>query len=1282
MSSLLQAADTGVPAVAGVIVPTPDRSFTRKISGGDKVKGHNIRMNPSSFLRALAGTARLLCAMLAILFVAYAAKAQDTGYTSGTVTDKTGAAVAGAEVVVSSAVGSATHSTTTNADGAYVVAGLPGGSYNIVVTAKGFSKYSAKNVVLDVAQKIRVDIQLAVGAVTEEVVVTGESVAQVETTSSALTSTITGTQVNELVLNGRNFTQLVTLSPGVINQTGSDEGKVGVYGNVAYSMNGGRTEYNNWELDGGDNMDNGSNATLNVYPNVEAIAEFKVLTSNYGAQYGRNGSGTVEVETKSGGSAFHGSAFEYLRNEFFNAKSWEEGADPTQKIAPYKKNDFGYTIGGPIYIPNHYNSDKKKTFFFFSEEWRREKNPSTILQNVPSSAERGGNFSDLCPASGDFFRSNPNDNSGNPVLPSSAPIYPDCPATGQGPAVTAPDGTVAQSFTPFAGNTVTPTAVGTGLLPLIPQQNTTNGLEPGTNPVQLPAVLQTVSLPTTWREELIRIDHNITDNYRLTFRYIHDSWQTQTPNALWGNGSSFQNINTNFVGPGSSFVARLNANISPTLLNEFVASYTADHIFLTALNNPALPSGFAMGALFNNGFGGKLPAISLGNNVAYGGGFSADTGYFPWNNANPVYTYRDNLTKIVGTHTLQFGFYSAFAQKNEDNSPYVQGILTFDSSNSTVSTGNAFADLLLGNVARYQQTNQVVKYYNRYRIVEPYFQDDWRISKNLTLNLGLRVSLFGTYRERYQHAFSFDPTQFSSASTPGFFNDPNDSSNPLNGSLVGGNPFNGVVQCGGSGGTSSIPGAVLASFPGATVGASKYPGCLKGHLFNPAPRIGFAWDPKGDGKMAIRGGYGIFFEHTNGNEGNSESLEGSAPFVLTSSQFNVTGFDAIGAGGGAFFPLGVTSIPTTAIWPYMQQWNLGIQKELPMHIVASVAYVGSKGTHLTLQNNLNQLTPITSGNPYTAGQAISSNDCNGVVTDPTTGQPTGGALANGTPLTAAVATRLFIACGGNPDTLRPLLGYGNITQLENQANSIYNALQATAQRTVGDLTLSLSYSYSHSIDDSSDRFDNAFVNTYDIASNRASSNFDQRHSFSISYVYALPLFKGSGLSHTLLGGWQVSGITIAQTGTPFSVTNGTNFGDNAGVGNGVGTGSRPDLVGNPHASLTQTEFPDARGPVFYNAAAFAVPTGLTFGDVGRNTLYLPGRLNFDFGLFKKFSFGESRELDFRWETFNLFNHTQFNSIGSSMDTTNPGGSLDSSGFLHLDGAHRPRTMQFGLRFQF
>jgi hypothetical protein len=1202
------------------------------------VKGHGHGFYFPNILKNLPRAARLLvCAMIAILCTAFVAKAQDTGYIAGTVTDKTGAAVAGADVVISSTNGSATHPTTTNGDGAYVVAGLPGGSYNIAVTAKGFQKYTAKNVVLDVAAKIRVDVQLTVGQITEEVVVTGESVAQVETQSAALSDTISGKQVSQLELNGRNFTQLVTLTPGVVNttfaNTGTDAGTVGVYGNVSYAVNGGRTEYNNWELDGGDNMDNGSNSTLNVYPNVEAIAEFKVLTSNYGAQYGRNGSGTIEVETKSGGTAFHGSAFEYLRNDFFNARPWSSGNIPGDPNPPYKKHDFGYTIGGPVYIPHHYNSDKKKTFFFFSQEWRREKNPSVVDQNVPSVAERGGNFSDLCPG-------------------------PDCPSVANPAAV------------PI-------TAAGQALEALIPMPNTTLG--------GFPAYAQTVSTPTTWREQLIRIDHNISDKYRVTFRYIHDSWSTVVPNPLWGVGESdFNNIQTNFVGPGTSFVARLNANFTPTLLNEFVASYTADHIFLTALNEPtALPAG-AMGALFDNGFGGKLPSINLGGNTAYDGGSSGngvlaqDTGYFPWNNANPTYTYRDNLTKIAGKHTLIMGVYFAAAQKNEDNSPDVQGILTFNAG-SPISTGNSFADMLMGNVAEYQQTNLETKYYNRYKIVEPYFQDDWRVTKRLTLNLGLRVSLFGTYREKFQHAFAFDPNAFSASAESTQFYDAANPNDPLNGALVGGNPFNGIVQCGGQGGTALIPSTVSGAFPGATVGSSSNAGCLKGHLFNPGPRIGFAFDPKGDGKTAIRGGYGIFFEHTNGNEGNTESLEGSAPFVLQSSQFNVTGYNNIGAGGGSLFPLNLTEIPTRVQWPYVQQWNLDVQRELPEHVVLSVAYVGSKGTHLTLLADGNQLLPTPAGsNPFAAGQPITAADCNNIV-NPGTGLPNPAAtLGNGTPVPSAALNNLFVACNNSANLVRTVYpGIGNVTNLVDGANSIYNALQVSAHRTLGDLQVSLAYTYSHSIDDSSDRSDNAFVDSYDYALNRASSTFDQRHSLSISYVYSLPFFKGaSGLTHALLGGWQISGITVAQTGLPFSITNNTTFGDNAGVGNAEGTGSRPDLVGNPFAvTAAQRAAVDSGsfGYLYYNPSAFAVPTGLTFGNVGRDSLYLPGRLNFDFGVFKQFKINERSGFDFRWENFNLFNHTQFNSIDSG---------LNDSSFLQLNGTHDPRRMQFGLRFYF
>ena len=1208
-----------------------------------------------------------------------ASRAQDTGYISGTVTDKSGAAVVGAEVVITNTAGSLTRTTTTNADGAYVVAGLPGGTYNLVVTAKGFQKYSASKVVLDVAQKIRVDVQLTVGAVTEVVEVTGESVAQVETQSSALTATVTGKQIDQLMLNGRNFTQLVTLTPGVVNQTGSDEGKVGIYGNVAYSMNGGRTEYNNWELDGGDNMDNGSNATLNVYPNPEAIAEFKVLTSNYGAQYGRNGSGTVEVETKSGGASFHGSGFEYLRNDFFNAKSWAEGADPTAKKASYKKHDYGYTVGGPVFIPNHYNSDKKKTFFFFSEEWRKESNTSSApssdvstTPNVPSDAERTGNFSDLCPTIP----------AGQTTTTFQPTAFPDCPATNPGAA----------TLNTFPNNSVTPTAVGTALLALIPKAI------PGFTVGGFPAFHQTISTPTSWREELVRIDHNLTNNYRLTFRYIHDSWQTVVPSPLWGNGTTnFQNVTTNFVGPGSSFVARLNANISPTLLNEFVASYTGDHIFLTTGGPVALPAGFAMGAIFNNGFGGKLPAVDLSGNTAYGGGFGQDSGYFPWHNANPTYTYRDNMTKIRGTHTFQFGAYVVFAQKNEANSPNVQGILTFDTGDANVTTGNAFADLLLGNVASYQQWTAEKQYYDRYRIVEPYFQDDWRITKRLTLNLGLRVSLYGTYRERYRQAFNFDPTAFNPANSPVF--NLNDGSLQQNAGNTA-NPLNGFVQCGGKGGTFPlVPGS---NFPTVSVGPSSNAGCLKGHLFNPAPRIGFAFDPKGDGKMAIRGGYGIFYEHTNGNEGNTESLEGSPPLVLSATQSNVAvglngcpagpngGYACIGANGGAipFFPLTVVSIPNKAIWPYVQQWNLSVQKELPYHFVLSAAYVGSKGTHLTLLSNANQLLPVpSSANPYTKGEPIvTAADPNGTglpantvcpTPDAITGALNGGSV-NGAPVSGQVARNLAVACGtvvSNASVRTAFHGFNNINTLRDEANSIYHSLQTGLQRTVGDLTLSMAYTYSHSIDDSSDRSDTAFVNAYDFAANRASSNFDMRHNLAISYVYGLPFFKGSGFSRTLLGGWQISGITVAQSGNPFSVTtNGLNaFGDNAGVGNGTGTGSRPDLVGNPKSGFSANQDPTERGPLAYNPAAFAIPTGLTFGTVGRNTLTLPGRLNFDFGLFKKFPINEKTGFDFRWENFNLFNHTQFNQVN---------GDLGPSSFLHLTNTHDGRRMQLGLRFYF
>jgi hypothetical protein len=358
----------------------------------------------------------------------------------------------------------------------------------------------------------------------------------------------------------------------------------------------------------------------------------------------------------------------------------------------------------------------------------------------------------------------------------------------------------------------------------------------------------------------------------------------------------------------------------------------------------------------------------------------------------------------------------------------------------------------------------------------------------------------------------------------------------------------------------------------------------------------------------------------------------------------------------------------------MQQWHLDVQHELPGHTVATVSYVGSKGTKLGRQRDLNQLLPLSaSQNPYAPGQAISSNDCDSLTN---IGDPTVTGVVNGQTLTGQAAINLQTACANDANPYRPYYGIGTITRLEPKASSIYHALQVSGRKSVGALSLSLAYTYSHSIDDSSDRYDGSFVNSYDPSLNRASSNFDQRHMLNIGYVYDLPFFRHAGLAHSLIGGWQWSGIVAFSTGTPLNITNGTTYGDNAGVGNAVGTGSYPDLVGNPSANVPPPSqvTSNAYAGFFYNPAAFATPTGLTFGTVSRNSLRNPNRTNFDMALFKHFAIKESMAFEFRGEAFNVFNHTQWGGAAS--------GALGGDGFLEINNAHLARVLQLGAKFLF
>jgi hypothetical protein len=1013
-------------------------------------------------------------------------------------------------------------------------------------------------------------------------------------------------------------------------------------------------------MDGGDAMDNGSNTTLNVYPSVDAIAEFKVLTSNYGAQYGRNGSGTVEVETKSGTSHFHGDLYEFVRNDFFNATPEFQTAPPA-----YKKNDFGFTIGGPVYIPGHYNTSKQKTFFFWSEEWRRDIVPATSffsVTTVPTLAERTGNFSDVCPAAGS---------------PVDTTNFPNCPVNPQSGAY-------------FPGNQVpisNPTVVN-GLLPLIPMPN--DGPS---------SWFATPSLPTKWREELFRVDQNISDKVRATFRYIHDSWDQDYPVPLWTNGVTFPTIQTNFNGPGVSMVARVTASASPTLLNEFVASYTTDHITTSLIGPWQRPANFPAIGIYDNGFGGKVPGIMLTGGQY---NFAEDPGYVPNGplNSNPTFTFRDNVTKIIGAHNLQFGIYTVMAHKNEIPQPQygVNGQLQFSTS-SSVTTGNAFADLLLGNIGTYTQAQAALKMHEKYNIFEPFIQDDWHATSRLTLNVGLRMSFFGTYSEKNNLAWNFDPAHY----VPGA-----SSIDPTTG-LVIGNPYNGWVDCG-----------ITPGVPA---------GCMTNHWWNPAPRLGFAYDPLGNGKWAIRGGYGIFFEHTNGNEANTESLEPYNINTQTSSVVNIAGYGNLNpsALAGGTPPLSFVSIPSKATWPYMQQWHLDVQHDLGKNTVATLSYVGSAGVHLTRSYEYNQMHAVpASQNPYAPGQPINTSfDCSwgpgnaqpNVVVD-AYGVPTNAVTSFGTPvpynppgangLPSGAAVNLFVACGNNATPFLPYAGIGSITRKDQTGSSNYNALQTSLRHSIGGLQLNAAYTYSHSIDDSSDYNDSGFVDSYNLNAYRASSNFDERHIINIGYVYDLPFLKGKSLADRFLGGWQWSGITDIESGTPFSVYNegGGNIpNDNAGVSNTFATAaSYPDVVGNPSAGIPA--LPPGNPPLLYNPAVFVAPTGLTFGNAGRNILRNPWRTNFDMALLKHFAVTESKYFEFRAEAFNVFNHREYswlggdagsaadNANGTGVTTANAigcyGGANNSAGdpsclgngLLQPNSAHNPRILQLALKFIF
>ncbi|HEY6271012.1 MAG TPA: carboxypeptidase-like regulatory domain-containing protein [Terriglobales bacterium] len=1215
----------------------------------------------------------MLLLATALLAASVAGFGQDTAYMEGTVTDKSGAAIPGAKVTVSNPDKAFTRELTSNSAGFYSVQAIPLGDYVVTAEASGFQKLVRSGITLEVGQHQRVDLQMSVGQVTQEVTVTG-NVPKVQTDTAAISSVITNTQIENLSLDGRNWVTLATLVPGAVPDNGLVTSAVGVYANNSISFNGNRMQYNNWEIDGGNNTDEGSASTFNTYPSLDTIAEFRVSTSNYGAEMGKHAGANIELATKSGTKDFHGDAFEYVRNSVFDSQPYfvnrgcngacNDFGQSGSPITPLTWNDWGYTLGGPVYIPGHYNTDKSKTFFFWSEDWRRYRQGQVLGPNgVPSLLERQGDFSECDPKSSNY----------NKVVASGCTL----------PLLNGVTYDTVQSMPGYNAQAFTNASILLNALVPLPNAG------PNSWTTAAPA-------PVNWRQEQIRIDQNISDKTQAFFRYTQDTWNTTVVPSLW-QGATYDTAQTQFGGPGESAVLHVTHTFKPTLENEFVAAYTTDHILLYPVAgndspNPGLdrPSNFQMNHLFAaNDSNTLLPQLSVGGGTT---GFYMAEGNVPWFNSNPIITWKDNVAWVHGAHTSKFGFYLENYRKNEQFGTPTQGTLTFNAS-GPLSTGNGLANMFLGNIQSYQEGTEVfngqavggyAKGHWQMTDLEPYFQDDWKVTTRLTLNLGVRYYIYTRIHDVSQ------PT-IDSGFLPNLYNPANEAQLDVNGNFIPGtgatpgNYGNGLVQCGSNG----IPN-----------------GCqLRNTAGNIAPRFGFAWDPFGKGTTSIRGGYGLYFESGNGNEAQTEGGEGNAPVAPGPTVNNIAGYGAIAPQGLLVpSPTGFTSIPYSQGWPNVQQYSLSVEHQLGINNVASIAYVGNVGHSLATNYDINAiplgvttlnapaLAGLTGTHPAVPGQGIPGD----------LGEPLCDSAGN----CNVQQTLIYTEKGGaGPNFFAPYRGYGayGMQMKYNGAHSTYNSLQVSLRHSYSHgLTLQAAYTWAHALDNSSSTYQYGFPDTQELNRFYATSDFNRAQVLQLSYVYALPFFKNSSsaLARGALGGWQLSGLTSFFTGEPVNFGCSPN-GYNTGIGTNPYCNSNGLTVDKGMSSPSSATYNPTFGPTptWFNPGTISQPTfsqlaangeaGM-FGYMGRNVLNGPGRNNWDMALEKNITLpwfkGEHSTFQFRLETFNTFNHTQFQGVQAGCNGATPfGGACNDSNNLdngEVNSAWNPRYIQLGAKFMF
>ncbi len=1090
---------------------------------------------------------RLIVALVSSCLLLTSAAAQEvTGTITGTVVDESGGTVPGVAVTVRNLGTNAVQEMVTDASGVYVFPLLQIGRYEVTAELQGFRRFARSNIDVNVNDRLRIDITLQTGAVEETITVVADT-PLIRTETSSIGTLISGAQVERMPLNGRNVIQLVAMQPGVSSTLASTMFPgLGQLTNVF--VNGSRASQNNWMVDGADNNDAGSNLAVINNVNVDAVAEVNILRSNYSAEFGRNAGGQINVITKSGTNDFHGSLFEFIRDDSLDASpffgTFDRNSDGKRDPLPLDYHNFGGTVGGRVV--------RDRLFFFWGQEFRRIR---TIRGNgrndtrTPTERQRRGDFSEL-----------------------STPIID--PSTGLA----------------FTGNIIP-----NRQLDPIAVQLAQKFPPPNADPAVLGSSRNfSAETPSKrdFRQELVRVDYRFSDAHGVYVRFMNDTIPSTEPfGEVFGtNRAQFPGIaSTETDNPGRSLIANWTWITTPTLLTELAYTYSRGAILseITGDADRDVPAPKV--------FSGA-PGDALLPGVAFSSGSYGGWDFFgPYDNTYGSHRLKANVTKAQGAHSLKAGLLFSWEFKNENNAAGSNGAFVFPGTSSATftSSGDAFADFMLGRASSYTETNIDITSHLRFHSYEVYAHDDWRVGPRVTLNLGLRYSLILPPTDTENVLTNFDPSRFDSARAYRI--------DATNQRVPGtGDPLNGLLVAG----QNSPFGERVTAIQKTNVG----------------PRVGFAWDLTGDGRAAVRGGYGLYYDRTLVGTALQNAFV-NPPFafqaVFNASAAAVPTLSNPQAGtqrnNEALVPNLIALDPNFKT-PRTHQYSIGVQRELPGRLALDVAYVGGQGRNLLQPVDINK-------------------------TPPGTVAPTNNA--------------------------RPYRGYGTINMRQTTASSSYNSLQvALLRRFDRGLQFTINYTLSKAqSDSSSDR------NAADLAQDptnldgeRAVTTYDRTHIFGAHYVWELPFLRTnvSRLVYNLAGGWDIAGSTRMYSGVPLTITTSTNFANAFNIAS-----HRPDLVGDPEGPGTVAQY--------FNTSSFQNGTLNRYGNAPRSVLRLPWGNVTDLSIFKNFDTGTRVDVQFRVEMFNVLNRTTFTAAGTI---------LGNPTFGRLTTAAEPRLIQLGVRATF